>query len=190
MGATNPSIGNVTGAGSALMGFGEDLSGMFNETFPGIYQSLIEQSRIDPEQYVGKAAADTTDAFAGALETQRRSATRMGVNPNSGRFAALEQNWARAMAATKSGAMTDARFKANDTKFARTQAAANVGLNLGQMATGAMSSAAGAFGTAGSLENSLNGQNFDIQFAQNKQDGYDQEQQKRLNLGSNKNAIT
>lgn len=170
------------------MSFGEDLSGMFNETFPGIYQSLLEQSRVDHEQYVGKASADVTDAFSGALETQRRSATRMGVNPNSGRFQALEQNWARAMAAAKSGAMTDARFKAYDTKFGRTQVAAGLGLNLGQMATGAMSSAAGAFGTAGSLTNSLNGQEFDIQMENANSEAYDRES-KRLNLGK-KNAIT
>lgn len=189
MGATNPSIGNVSSAGNSLMSFGEDLSGMFNETFPGIYQSLVEQSRIDPEQYVGQAAADTTDAFAGALETQRRSASRMGVNPNSGRFAALEQNWARAMAATKSGAMTDARFKAEDTKFNRTQVAAGIGLNLGQMSVGAKSAAAGAFGTAGSLTNSLNGQEFDIQMENANSGAYDRELA-RLNLGSKKNAIT
>jgi hypothetical protein len=189
MSATNPSISGVTSAGNSLMSFGEDLTGMFNQTFPGIYQSLLEQSRVDPEQYVASAASDVTDAYSGALETQRRSASRMGVNPNSGRFSALEQNWARAEAASKSGAMTNARFKANDAKFSRTQAVAGIGLNLGQMAQGAYSAAAGAYGTAGSLTNSLNGQEFDIQMENANSGAYDRES-RRLNLGRSKNAIT
>jgi hypothetical protein len=62
----------------------------------------------------GQAAADVTQAYAGALDQNQRNMERMGVNPNSGRFAALTNEINLNKAKDTAGAMNKAR---NDTEM-------------------------------------------------------------------------
>lgn len=59
--------------------------------------------------YSDQAALDSNRSFDEALGTRNRNLTRMGVNPNSGRFKGLQQKWALARAAAEAGAQTRGR---------------------------------------------------------------------------------
>jgi hypothetical protein len=74
----------------------------------------------------------------------------MGVNPNSGRFASMQNQNNLGLAAMRASAMTGARQQADQLGWARRLDAAGLGRNL----AGASNA---AYGTAGSLGNNSSG---------------------------------
>ena len=72
-----------------------------------------------PSEYAGMAAVDSNKSYDEALGIQNRNLSRMGINPNSGRFAGLQQKWALARAAAEAGARTRGRLNAENLQFSR-----------------------------------------------------------------------
>ncbi len=105
------------------------------ETFRPVEKRLVK----DAEEYstegkrealATQAAADVNTAFTNTRAQEGRSLSRMGVNPNSGRFAALNNQLSLGQAATAAGAMTQTRTDAEQLGFARRMDAAGLGRNL------------------------------------------------------------
>jgi len=82
------------------------------------------------EAAVGKALADVEQQFGNEAAQQQRQMTRMGVNPSSGKFAALSSQMSMAEAAAKAGAANKARDQVELQGYARKMDAANLGRNL------------------------------------------------------------
>jgi len=105
------------------------------ETFRPLEKKLVK----DAEEYstegkrealATQAAADVNTAFTNTRAQEGRSLSRMGVNPNSGRFAALNNQLTLGQAATAAGAMNKTRTDAEQLGFARRMDAAGLGRNL------------------------------------------------------------
>lgn len=100
------------------------------------------------EQLAGQAIADVNQAFSAQQEALKRNMTRMGVNPNDGKFAAMSNQNAIAAAAAQANAANKSR------EFARAegvQLKSNVANMLsGYPAMGMQATGAGAgFGSLG-----------------------------------------
>ncbi|MGD9826872.1 hypothetical protein [Desulfobacter sp.] len=74
---------------------------------------------VDVEGRANKAAADAAHAFANSHMSMGRDMARMGVNPNSGRFAAMGTSNAISRAKGIAGAKTSARTNAEQENFSR-----------------------------------------------------------------------
>lgn len=105
------------------------------ETFRPLEKQLVK----DAEEYstegkrealATQAAADVNTAFTNVRGQEGRALTRMGVNPNTGRFAALNNQLTLGQAATSAGAMNKTRTDAEQLGFARRMDAAGLGRNL------------------------------------------------------------
>lgn len=86
-----------------------------------VRQAFFEASLngVDVESRANRAAADAAHAFMSADGVARRNTARMGVNPNSGRFADMANTNALNRAKTIGGATTQARFGAEAENYQR-----------------------------------------------------------------------
>ncbi len=82
------------------------------------------------DQAASKAMADMESQFGNEQAQQQRAMTRMGVNPNSGRFASMSTQMGMAEAAAKAGAASKARDNIELQGYARKMDAANMGRGL------------------------------------------------------------
>lgn len=82
---------------------------------------------VDVESRVNKAAADASHAFMSSDNIMRRNASRMGINPNSGKFASMSNTNSINRAKTIAGAKTTARTNAEQENFGRLQTAMGYG---------------------------------------------------------------
>lgn len=107
-------------------------------------QLLQDVKRFDSQGYkdqqVASAMGDVQQGFSGASEQQRRGLARMGVNPNSGKFAAASAN----MGFEQAKAMANA---ANKTRMAADQ----IGLSSKMQMYGGMKGLAGLGATNAGL---------------------------------------
>lgn len=101
------------------------------------------------EALATSAAADINTAMSNARSQEGRALSRMGVNPNSGRFAALNNQLSLGQAAASAGAMTKARNDAENMGFARKMDAASLGRNLASNSSTAYGISVGAGDSAG-----------------------------------------
>ena len=74
---------------------------------------------LDVNGQVAKAQADVSSQFADVNAAQARNMSRMGVNPNSGRFAGTASSGDIAKAAAVAGARSQTRAATEDTNFNR-----------------------------------------------------------------------
>lgn len=111
---------------------------------PSISRLASAGAAVPIDTFVGQAAADTQSSFENAKGQMERGLSRTGVNPNSGRFAALQQNWARALAAATTGAKTRARQQGSEINFDRTARVAGFGAQMLGMGNSAAMQAANA----------------------------------------------
>ena len=81
-------------------------------------------------QAAGRAMADVEQQFGNEAAQQQRAMTRMGVNPSSGKFAAMSTQMGMAEAAAKAGAASKARDNIELQGYARKMDAANMGRGL------------------------------------------------------------
>lgn len=108
--------------------------------------SFNTEERAD--QLAGQAMGDVQQAFGLQRQTMNREMERMGVNPNDGRFAAMNNSNAIAAAAAQSSAASKVREAARQEGYALTDRATNA--LAGYPAMGMNATAAGAnFGAAG-----------------------------------------
>lgn len=158
--------GQLTGQASkinSLAGNYTNYADTINETAIG---NLLKYGEVSENDLVGTATTDNTLSYNKAYDAARRNLTRMGINPNSGRFAGMEQNFALNRAAAEAGARNLARIQARNENFARAGSLAGIGynysalgLNAANSATSALNSAAGnqdryiqSIGTMGNQE--------------------------------------
>lgn len=104
-------------------------------TFRPMEQSIVDAAQnydteARSEQKAGQAMADVEQQLAAAQGQQTRQLTRMGVNPNGGKFAAMSNQMTMAGALGKASAATKAREGVELQGYARKMDAANLGRNL------------------------------------------------------------
>ena len=104
-------------------------------------------TRSVPNQACGQAAADAGRAFGISAATNQRAMASMGANPNSGRFAGMQNATGLQQAAMRANAMTGARNQAQQMGYARKLDAAGLGRGL----AGASAAAYGGASNAGSM---------------------------------------
>ena len=126
------------------------------ETFRPLERALVaDAERFNTEAYAqemsGKAAADAAAAFRNAQGASMRSASRRGVNPNSGAFGAASNANALNLAAMTAGARTGARSQAEQLGYARKLDAVGLGRNLAGASTAAYQGAGQAGSGAGNM---------------------------------------
>lgn len=97
-------------------------------------QMVADATNFDsPERQAamaGQAGADVTSAYSGALDSNQRNMERMGVNPNSGKFAAINNETNIAQAKDTAGAMNNARQGVINQGLALRQGVAQFGRNM------------------------------------------------------------
>lgn len=98
-------------------------------------------------QVASQAAADAGVAFGLSQQQNQRAMASMGVNPNSGRFAGMQNATGLQQAALRANAMTGARRQAEQMGYARQLDAAGLGRGL----AGASIAAYGGANQAGSM---------------------------------------
>lgn len=98
------------------------------------------------EQLASQAAADAGRAFGIAQQQNARAMASMGANPNSGRFAGMQNAATLQQAATRAAAQTGARTQAEQMGYARRLDATGLGRGL----AGASAAAYGGATNAGS----------------------------------------
>ena len=111
------------------------------------------------EQLASQAAADAGRAFGLSQQQNQRAMAAMGINPNSGRFAGMQQAAGLQQAATRAAAMTGTRRQAEQMGYARQLDAAGLGRGLAGASLGAYGGATGA-GTAAGQSAQSAGQNY------------------------------
>jgi hypothetical protein len=87
--------------------------------YRALEDSILEETQRFSEaeaadRFAGQAGADVQQALGQQRSAAMRNLTRMGVNPNAARFAALNNEFALRGAAATAGAKTSARFAAQD----------------------------------------------------------------------------
>jgi hypothetical protein len=121
------------------------------ETFRPVERGLVaEAQKFDTEEYrnqlAQQAAADAGRAFGLTQAATQRASAAMGINPNSGRFAGMQQQGQNALAAQRAAAMTGTRQQAQQMGFARKLDVTGLGRGL----PGASAAAYGGATAAGS----------------------------------------
>jgi len=121
------------------------------DTYRPLERGLVaDAQRFNTEAYrndlASKAAADVGVAFGQSQAMNQRAMAAMGANPNSGRFAGMQQASGLAQAANRANVMTGTRMQADQMGYARKLDAAGLGRGL----AGASSAAYGGATNAGS----------------------------------------
>lgn len=137
---------------------------LYNRTFQNTYMPMMEEyansarnfnTEAYREQLAQQAAADVAQAFSTQQAATNRSMASMGVNPNSGRFAGLQNQNALSLAAQRANAMTSARTQAEAEGQNRMANVINMGSSLAGMGTNANQLALSAGSQAGNTAMSL-----------------------------------
>jgi hypothetical protein len=123
-------------------------------TFRPLEQGMVNDAKnfntdAYREQQASKAAADTGRAFANTQAASNRAMASMGVNPNSGKFAGMQNQNALGLAAMRSGAMNNTRAQAEQMGWARRSEAAGLGRGLAGNANAAYGVALNSGNSAG-----------------------------------------
>ena len=134
------------------------------DTFRPLERSIVQDAqRFNTEAYreqlANQAAADAGRAFGISQQQNQRAMASMGVNPNSGRFAGMQNAAGLQQAAVRANAMTGTRQQAEQMGYARQLDAAGLGRGLAGASLGAYGGATGAGSAAGQSAQSA-GQNY------------------------------
>ena len=122
------------------------------DTYRPVERGLVQDaqnfnSQAYRNQVAGQAAADAGRAFGISQQQNQRAMASMGVNPNSGRFAGMQNATGLQQAAVRANAMTGSRRQAEQMGYARQLDAAGLGRGL----AGASAAAYGGASSAGSM---------------------------------------
>jgi hypothetical protein len=133
-------------------------------TFRPLEQQIVaDAANFNTEAYrqemASKAAADAGRAFGISQQQNQRAMASMGVNPNSGRFAGMQNATGLQQAAMRANAQTAARSQAEQMGYARQLDAAGLGRGLAGASAAAYGGATAAGSAAGQSAQSA-GQNY------------------------------
>lgn len=142
---------------------GADLYNYQKEVFRPLEESLVSQAMRDStpafyEQYAQKAMTTAASANSNAQAQSDRLLASMGVNPNSGAFAAQQRGLQIRNAAGIAAAGNNARDEAEQRSWNERAAAAGLGRNLVTQGTAAYGTATGANAGASAATNNANAQ--------------------------------
>lgn len=147
---TDRSLDSSTRAFEGLLSYGR---GMINRgmRYGGRALDRAESlSKVSPQQWADQAATDVRSAAGRAHAGLSRDLTRMGVNPNSGRFAGMRGKLALQGAAAEAGAANRARMAGQQAGFQNQMALAGAGAQLSGAGLSAVGHGAGGLAqTAG-----------------------------------------
>jgi len=134
------------------------------DTYRPLERGLVaDAQRFNTDAYrndlASKAAADAGVAFGQSQAMNQRAMAAMGANPNSGRFAGMQQASGLAQAANRANVMTNTRTQADQMGYARKLDAAGLGRGLAGASIAAYGSASNAGSQAGGNAQSA-GQNY------------------------------
>ena len=134
------------------------------DTFRPVERGLVaDAERFNTEDYrnqlASKASADAGLAFSQNQRMNQRAMASMGVNPNSGRFAGMQNASNLALSAQRANAMTNSRVQADQMGYARRLDAVGMGRGLAGASAAAYGGASGAGSMAGQNTQSA-GQNY------------------------------
>ncbi len=134
------------------------------DTYRPLERSIVQDAeRFNTEAYrndmAAQAAADSGQAFGISQQQNQRAMAAMGANPNSGRFAGMQNASGLQQAALRANAMTGARTQAQQMGYARKLDAAGLGRGLAGASLGAYGGANQAGSMAGGNIQSA-GQNY------------------------------
>jgi hypothetical protein len=123
----------------------------YRTTFRPVEQGLVRDveefnTEAFREQLARQAAAEAGRAFGTTQQASERAMASMGVNPASGRFAGMQSQNQLGLAASRAGAMTGARERAEQMGYARRLDVTGLGRGLPGLSTAAYSGASGAGG--------------------------------------------
>jgi hypothetical protein len=112
------------------------------EVFRPLERGLVADARAyhtdaKREELAAQAAADVGRAFGNTQNATGRAMASMGVNPNSGKARAMQNQNALSLAAMRANAMTGTRQQAENIGYARKLDAAGLGRNLTGASQGA-----------------------------------------------------
>jgi len=136
------SLRRYSGIGRQFEGMGNRFMGDYNKTFRPAMERFAEASATSPQWLVDEAAVDSNMAFDESYDVMTRNMGRMGINPNSGRWAGLQQQWGMARAAAEAGAKTRASRQVEEIGYRRLSDVVRTGMGLAGMASNALGSAA------------------------------------------------
>jgi len=139
-------------AQSEQMAQARDYYNYQKDTYRPLERGLVaDAQRFNTDAYANelasKASADAGLAFGQVQAQNQRASRSMGVNPNSGRFAGMQNATGLQQAAVRANAMTGARNQAQQMGYARKLDAAGLGRGL----AGASAAAYGGASNAGSM---------------------------------------
>lgn len=105
------------------------------DVFRPLEQTLVSKAKTYNEeamreQMASRAAADVNSSFTSAKEQALRGLAKFGINPNSGRFAALNAQIGTQQAGALAAGKNQARLQAEGLGYARMQDAVNMGRGL------------------------------------------------------------
>jgi len=134
------------------------------DTFRPVERGLVaDAERFNTQAYrnqmASKASADAGLAFSQNQRMNQRAMASMGVNPNSGRFAGMQNASNLALSAQRANAMTNSRTQADQMGYARRLDAVGMGRGLAGASAAAYGGASGAGSMAGQNYQSA-GQNY------------------------------
>lgn len=129
-------IGNAqVAAQNQQMRQAADYYDYMKETYRPLEQGMVKDAqefstKAHQEKLATQAAADAGRAFTATKQMSDRRLASMGVNPNSGKFAATDRAGSLMLAAKRADAMTDTRTKADQLGWAKRLDAAGLGRGL------------------------------------------------------------
>lgn len=123
------------------------------DTFQPLQKQIVDEAKAydtagNRERLATQASGDITQAFGVAKQQQERQFASAGIRPDSGRFAALNQNLLTQEALGKAGAQNTARTNAENLGYAKKMDAAAIGNGLAGNAVAAYGTAINAGGAA------------------------------------------
>jgi len=134
------------------------------DTFRPVERGLVaDAERFNTDAYrnqlAAQASADAGLAFGQTQASNQRAMAAMGANPNSGRFAGMQNASGLALSANRANAMTSSRMQADQMGYARKLDAVGMGRGLAGASSAAYGGASGAGSMAGNSAQSA-GQNY------------------------------
>jgi hypothetical protein len=143
--------------GGQIQGAGSNMISQWQPRSNSMYGLASGIAAREPSWYADRAAVTSNQAFDESKGVQERTLARMGINPNSGRFAGLQTQWGLARAAAEAGAKTKAAQDAESTAFNRQAALLNTAQQgIGQGA-GMLTQAGGMYDRAGRIMGDISG---------------------------------
>jgi len=149
-GQSNSALRSAASGFGSIRSMSNTMRGNASMFTPILSQYVAAVKGYDPQFLVDQAAMDARTSYDKSKGIMERNMLRYGINPNSGRFAALQNDWARNLAAAEAGAKTKARRQVYLDRISTLGNAAGMGQSyLSGAISGASTAAQGSMAVSG-----------------------------------------